>query len=232
MKRILYILICLFGAAGLLSCEKTTEGLTGITYYPVIELNGGTEVIYIGEDYVDPGCKAVMNGADITDQVTVTDNVDNTNVGIYTVSYSAVNEQGFSASVSREVYVVAESGVGNLYVGKLTTPKGSVLTGSTHMITDNGDGTYTLDDIMGGYYCWYEYPGYDAMGYDFFAEVDFSIDAAGAITQVGEVGDWYFASDVELFIIDGQYDSTTGGITLNTSYNGQTLNVVLNPITK
>ena len=86
-------------AAGMVSCEKTTEGLTGITYYPVIEVTGGTQVIYVGEDYVDPGCTAVMNGEDITDQVTVTDNIDNTAVGIYTVNYSAVNEQGFSASV-------------------------------------------------------------------------------------------------------------------------------------
>ena len=214
------------------SCEKTTEGLTGITYYPVIEINGGTQVIYVGEEYSDPGCTAVMNGEDITDQVTVADNIDNTTIGIYTVSYSAANEQGFSASATRDVYVVAESGISNLYVGQLTAPDGEVMSGGTHMITDNGDGTYTLDDVMGGYYCWYTYPGYDAMGYDFFAEADFTVDAAGAISQVGDAGDWYFASDVELFIIDGEYDAGTGVITINTSYNGKTLNIVLEPITK
>ena len=214
------------------SCEKTTEGLTGITYYPVIEINGGTQVIYVGEEYSDPGCTAVMNGEDITDKVTVTDNIDNTTIGIYTVSYSAANEQGFSASATRDVYVVAESGISNLYVGQLTAPDGEVMSGGTHMITDNGDGTYTLDDVMGGYYCWYTYPGYDAMGYDFFAEADFTVDAAGAISQVGDAGDWYFASDVELSIIDGEYDAGTGVITINTSYNGKTLNIVLEPITK
>ena len=232
MKRTFNIFIGLLLAAGMVSCEKTTEGLTGITYYPVIEVTGGTQVIYLGETYVDPGCTAVMNGEDITDQVTVTDNIDNTAVGIYTVNYSAVNEQGFSASASREVYVVVESGIGNLYVGQMTTPKGAVMSGGTHMVTDNGDGTYTLDDVMGGYYCWYTYPGYDAMGYDFFAEVDFTVDASGAVTQVGDVGDWYFASQVELFIIDGHYDATTGVLTINTSYNGGTLKVVLAPITK
>ena len=204
----------LFFVAGMVSCEKTTEGLTAITYYPVIELNGGTEVIYLGETYVDPGCTAVMNGVDITDKVVVSDNIDNNSVGIYTVNYSAVNEQGFSASASRTVYVVAESGIANLYVGSMTTPKGQVLSGGTHVITDNGDGTYTLDDVMGGYYCWYTYPGYDAM------------------TQVGDVGNWYFASQVELFIIDGQYDAGTGVVTFNTSYNGATINVVLTPLTK
>lgn len=232
MKRTLNIFMGLVLAAGMISCEKTTEGVTGITYYPVIELNGGTEVIYVGETYEDPGYTAVMNGEDITDQVTVADNIDNTTVGTYSVVYSAVNEQGFSASASRTVYVVAEAGVENLYVGRMTTPKGAVLSGGTHLVTDNGDGTYTLDDVMGGYYCWYTYPGYDAMGYDFFAEVDFTLDADGVMTQVGEVGGWYFAADVKLFIIDGQYDAATGVITFNTSYNGSTLNVVLTPISK
>lgn len=232
MKRILNIFMGLFFVAGMVSCEKTTEGLTAITYYPVIELNGGTEVIYLGETYVDPGCTAVMNGVDITDKVVVSDNIDNNSVGIYTVNYSAVNEQGFSASASRTVYVVAESGIANLYVGSMTTPKGQVLSGGTHLITDNGDGTYTLDDVMGGYYCWYTYPGYDAMGYDFFAEVAFSVDSDGVMTQVGDVGNWYFASQVELFIIDGQYDAGTGVVTFNTSYNGATINVVLTPLTK
>ena len=41
------------------SCEKTTEGLTGITYYPVITVNGDAGVVYIGEtSYDDPGCTA------------------------------------------------------------------------------------------------------------------------------------------------------------------------------
>ena len=145
------------------SCEKTTEGLTGITYYPVITVNGDAGVIYVGETYEDPGCTAIMNGEDITDQVIVTDNINNQVPGIYSVTYSATNEQGFSASASRTVYVAAESGIVNLYVGEMWTPKGSYLSGGTHLITDNGDGTYQMDDIMGGYYCWYTYPGYQAI---------------------------------------------------------------------
>lgn len=230
MKRTLYILASLALAVLAASCEKTTEGVTGITYYPVITLNGDAEVIaYVGEDYVDAGCVATLNGEDITDQVVASDNVDSSEPGIYSYTYSAKNELGFSASASRTVYMVAESGIANLYVGKLTTPKGTVLSGGIHKISDNGNGTYTLDDVMGGYYCWYTYPGYDAMGYDFFAEVAFSVND-GVITQVGEVGDWYFASQVELYIISGTYDAASGVVSLKTSYNGATLDIVLTPL--
>ena len=214
------------------SCEKTTEGLTGITYYPVITLNGDAEVIYVGETYAEPGFQAVMNGEDITEQVVVTNNINNTVPGVYSVTYTAANELGFSASESRTVYVVAESGIANLYYGEMWTAKGSYLTGGVHEITDNGDGTYTMDDIMGGYYCWYTYPGYDAMGYDFFAEFSFSVDAAGAMTQVGNVGGWNFASQVELYLISGEYDAASGVISFKTSYNGSELRIVLTPITK
>ena len=213
------------------SCEKTTEGLTGITYYPVITLNGDTEIIYVGEDYVEPGYQAVMNGEDISEQVVVSDNINNAAPGIYSVTYTAVNELGFSASASRTVYVVAENDIANLYYGELWTPK-AYLSGGVHKIVDNGDGTYTMDDIMGGYYCWYTYPGYDAMGYDFFAEFSFSVDADGVMTQVGNVGNWYFASQVELYLISGEYDAESGVVSFQSSYNGSTLQVVLTPITK
>jgi len=230
MKKILYSLMAFALLA--VSCEKTTEGLTGITYYPVITVNGDAGVIYVGETYEDPGCTAIMNGEDITDQVIVTDNINNQVPGIYSITYSATNEQGFSASASRTVYVAAESGIVNLYVGEMWTPKGSYLSGGTHLITDNGDGTYQMDDIMGGYYCWYTYPGYDAMGYDFFAEFNFSLAADGTMTQVGDVGDWYFAGQVELSLMSGKYDSATGVVSFSSSYGGQELKVVLTPVTK
>ena len=165
-------------------------------------------------------------------KVIVTDNINNQVPGIYSVTYSATNEQGFSASASRTVYVAAESGIVNLYVGEMWTPKGSYLSGGTHLITDNGDGTYQMDDIMGGYYCWYTYPGYDAMGYDFFAEFNFSLAADGTMTQVGDVGDWYFAGQVELSLMSGKYDSATGVVSFSSSYGGQELKVVLTPVTK
>ena len=93
------------------SCEKTTEGLTGITYYPVITLNGDYGVVYLGGAYEDPGCVAIMNGEDVTSQVTISNNIDPNHIGEYSVTYTAVNEQGFSATVARPVYVVKENSI-------------------------------------------------------------------------------------------------------------------------
>jgi len=81
MKKILYILMALTLVA--VSCEKTTEGLTGITYYPVITLNGDYGVIYLGETYEDPGCVAIMNGEDVSSQVTVNSNINPNQIGEY-----------------------------------------------------------------------------------------------------------------------------------------------------
>ncbi len=187
------------------SCEKTTEGVTGITYYPVITVNGDAGVVYLGETtYDDPGCTAVMNGEDITNQVVVTDNINYQQIGAYTVTYTATNEQGFSASASRPVYVVKENSIENLYVSVVH----GRYDGGTISITDNGDGTYSVNDICGGYYSYYRYPGYP---YDFEAEATFTIAADGTLTQVGDALDWYFGDPEDPSTMEnGEYDAATG----------------------
>lgn len=97
-------------ALGLLStsCSEDTNGLTGITYYAVIELEGPTYMIApAGTPFVDPGYSATMQGEDITSQVKVSTNMDTQNPkpGYYSIVYSAVNPDGFSASSQRYVLV-------------------------------------------------------------------------------------------------------------------------------
>ena len=202
------------------SCEKTTEGLTGITYYPVITLNGDYGVVYLGGTYEDPGCVAIMNGEDISSQVVVNNNINPNKVGEYSVTYTAVNEQGFSATVARPVYVVKEDSIENIY---FSVVNGSI-DGGTVYITDNGDGTYSVTDVCGGFYSYYRYPGYDAYGYDFYAEADFTIDADGTITQVGDANDWYFGDPADPTSIgNGVYDATTGGFSWDLCFSGAPL---------
>ena len=40
MKKVIYSLLLFCGLFGLWGCEKTTEGLTKVTYYVNFELNG------------------------------------------------------------------------------------------------------------------------------------------------------------------------------------------------
>lgn len=228
MKKILYILMALTLVA--VSCEKTTEGLTGITYYPVITLNGDYGVVYLGETYDDPGCVAVMNGEDITSQVTVNSNIDPNQVGEYSVTYTAVNEQGFSATAVRQVYVVHESSIANMY---LSVVNGGIDGGIVY-ISDAGDGTYEVSDVCGGFYSYYRYPGYDAYGYDFYAEAKFSIAADGTITQVGDANNWYFGDPADPTSMgNGVYDAAARTFSWDLCFSGAALHHIdLYPIVK
>ena len=96
-------------ALSLTSCDKDTEGLTDVTYYPVITLEGGDVLLNLGENYVDPGYSADLGGEDVTSQVVVNDNIDNSSIGLYQVTYTVTNADGFSATATRNVIVYDSS---------------------------------------------------------------------------------------------------------------------------
>ncbi len=226
-NKILSIVASAFAVLAAVSCSKTS-GLTEITYYPVIELDGdATVIIGVGEDYIDPGYSASLNGADITADVKVSDNIDNTVPGIYTVSYSAANELGFLAAEYRTVVVVNEGQFDTVYTGDVIWAKHYV--GAPIIISDNDDGTYTIDDILAGYYFYGMYPGYEPT-YDFHAEAVLVLNADGTISKQGAVGDWYFGDDVTL--TSGSFDSATGVVSYEGEFAGAPYTVVLTPITK
>lgn len=77
------------------------------TVSPVITLDGENEIsIYQGEEFVEPGFSA-YDGVDgnITEKVTVTDDIDNTVSGIYTVSYRVSDNAGNMDEATRTVKV-------------------------------------------------------------------------------------------------------------------------------
>lgn len=89
----------------LLSCEKETEGLSRVTYFADFEMTGSDFYFAIlNSTFTDPGIKAFEDGKELS--VTTTGTVDTSSPGIYQLTYSAINSDGFSASVSRMVAVV------------------------------------------------------------------------------------------------------------------------------
>lgn len=233
MKRILAYLLVPALAAVLWSCDKSTEGLTRITYYPTLEVLGEqTVILNVGETYTDEGCYAEMNGEDVSTEVTATSSVDNTTPGIYSISYVIYNADGFATTASRTVYVVDPDGIATLYLGES-------MAGTRHYydaviyITDNGDGTYHLDDLMGGFQFNGLNPGFEPT-YDFHAEVDFRINADNSVTLTSEVGSWYFgdSGDVVLGLTSGSYDPATHTFTLNVDYGGTPMTVYLVAMSK
>ena len=141
----------LFAVVALLvtSCgDKESEGKSRFTYYPTIELEGDTYLVWDkGTPFVDPGYVSTMNGEDVTAEVMISGTPD-------------VNNDGFDASASRTVVVLdPNSAVEGFY---LTQPDSyrtyngnEVAFGNAFeiLVIDNGDGTLYVDDLFGGWYC-------------------------------------------------------------------------------
>ena len=73
---------------------------------PDISLEGGNITILVGEKYNEPGYKATDNyDGDITDKVQIENNVDNTKVGEYQITYKVTDSSGNEMEVSRIVTV-------------------------------------------------------------------------------------------------------------------------------
>ena len=195
MKKIFYFVLVALAALSLASCEKkASEGLTRVTYYPELELKGDNPyVIHVGED--------------ISSTVTTSTNLDAKTPGIYTVTYKAVNPDGFIASTSRDVYVLNPGHIDNVYFSDCRMGSRSY-TNLPIVISKLADGVYQIEDMCGGYYCYGRYPGYEP-SYDFHAEVVFSLNDDGSF-NVLDIGDWYFVDSFNYENITGGYNAETG----------------------
>ena len=89
-------------------------GISRVTHFPVLTLNGDRYMtIEEGGTFTDPGIKATEGGADIP--YTTDGSVNTGEVGVYDLTYSAVNKDGFPASLTRTVivYSTETSGAAN-----------------------------------------------------------------------------------------------------------------------
>lgn len=119
------------------SCKKDTiintpdrVGTSKVTYYPIITLTGNTIIaVANGTAYTDPGVKAKAGAADVP--VTTSGDVTTSEDGVYTVTYSATNSDGFSSSARRTVVVyttAADAAAHDLSGNYARTLNGSVAT--------------------------------------------------------------------------------------------------------
>lgn len=225
MKKYISIILAVALALFFVSCEKQSAGVTKITYYPVFVLNGDNPMIVpIGTAFTDPGFTATLEGVDITSEVTVDSNVDDSAMGVYSVSYSAVNKDGYSYTATRTVLVANPGNIDNIY-SAFSKMGARQYDGCTTVITyDTANGYYVIDDLCGGYYYYGRYPGYEPT-YNFHAKAAFVVNTDNSISLAGAWG-WYFAGSFDYTNFTGAYNPTTGVI----SYDFDGLAVVLTPI--
>jgi hypothetical protein len=132
-----YVLLLAAFVTIIASCNKDSiisthdrVGISKVTYYPILTLTGNSIIaIANGTAYTDPGIKAEAAGAEVP--VTTTGFVDVGKDAVYTLTYSATNADGYSASATRTVvvYTTASDAAANDLSGNYArTSNGSVAT--------------------------------------------------------------------------------------------------------
>lgn len=125
MKRYINLLAILFSLSIVISCKKDnfnypegSVGISKITYYPTLTLKGDRYVaVAKGASYTEQSVTAMEGTAELT--VKISGSVNTAANGVYTLEYSAVNKDGFSASLKRTVVVYSTdaTAVGNNFSG-------------------------------------------------------------------------------------------------------------------
>lgn len=125
------------------SVQRTIEYNDGIA--PTITLNGDSDItIKAGTRFEDPGCTAKdSHGNDISDSVSVSDNISTYRAGTYTITYSVTDKFGNETSIDRTVTVEAVKQTA-------TTSSGNKV---VYLTFDHGPGAHTqqLLDILDKY---------------------------------------------------------------------------------
>ncbi|MBQ9465811.1 MAG: DUF5011 domain-containing protein [Muribaculaceae bacterium] len=231
-KSLIFLMAGAVAVAGLTGCSKDSEGLTKVTTYAVIELAGGQyATVEKGSTFVDPGFTATMGSEDVSGDVTISGSVNTAKCGFYTLTYSVVNPDGFAANATRTVAVVDHSSIASAYFASCKYGSRSY-SNLKILITDNGDGTYAIDDLAGGLYCQGRYPGYEAYGYDFWYDEDLKLDGS-TLTLAGEMGDgsnWYWGEPLDC--VNGTYDAATGTISYLAAFSGNADDAISVTLTK
>ena len=148
MKCSLYVLIAfiLFGCAKEEEVNNTPEkvGISRVVVFPTIETNGNRLVILNqGATYTEAGATAKLG--EETAQYTTEGTVNTATPGVYDLTYTAANPDGFTASDFRTVVVIGNDVTANDLSGTYLR----AATGVTSTWTKTAKGVYTVENPGG-----------------------------------------------------------------------------------
>lgn len=234
MKKILFytLLFCL-ASVGFASCSDDEE-LTDskITYYPEMEIQGDKfTILPIGTPYVDKGCKGTLLGEDCTSGIVTegVEDVDYNTAGLYYVTYSYTNKDGYLTKAKRTV-AVCDPSITTDIEGKYKVQSGSYRDYNSAQeefakysvtIEKAAPGLFYISDFLGGYYD--QGRGYGSQ-----------YAMTGYIQLLSDNTIKLLSSHVDGFddsldsMENGKYNPETGEISFDVAYAGQmTFHVVL-----
>ena len=125
------------------SYPKDTVGISKIIYFPSIAINGDRLIILKrGDSYSELGAKALLNGDSVSYKTT--GQVNTSIAGVYDLTYTAVDAQGYSASDFRTVVIIGNDVTNNDFSGTY------LRTGfATSTWTKTANGIYTVENPGG-----------------------------------------------------------------------------------
>jgi hypothetical protein len=228
MRKYIYGLMMCIVALAFTACDETSQDNSFVTHYVVLELNGDEFIEHnIGTPFTDPGVVATEGTEDVSDKVTVSGKVDVNTPGIYTLTYSAVNKDGFSSSITRRVGVFDPTVTTDIS-GIYSVGSGSYRYYSSSDTTTPYSGDYEIEvslvlpglfyisDLFGGYY--ESYRGYaSSYGFGYYnMEGYLKLNSDNTIESIsGSVYAWGDSYDT---VENGVYDPEAGTITFDTYY--------------
>lgn len=230
MKRnIILALVSVVTALGFAGCTKvTSDGLTDITYYAVYSIYGDNPCEHpVGNEYVDAGFSAKIYDVDLGDFIDITDDidvsvdVDGENMGIYYVTYSHTNVDGFTYAESRTVYVYNTEYDGYNPEGTYTVlSSGWRIYGGDPVYFNGGDevtvaeflpGFFYISDYIGGWYA----AGNNSYGSSYAMTGYFTLDGNDMVYLSSYLSGW--GDSLEDFS-NGTYDPDAGTLSWDAEY--------------
>ena len=144
MKKI-FIQLMVVLVSGLLftACDgDSTANVSKITYYPNLTMHGDALVVLTqGQTYTEAGVDAEANGQPL--EVKISGSVDTSKPTVYKLNYSALNSDGFPATLTRTVVVLSNQ-------PSTINLEGSFVRGANvNNVTKLGDRKYICDNATG-----------------------------------------------------------------------------------
>lgn len=266
-KQFIFVVTLALLAMGFASCSKDSTGQTSVVDYVVLKLVGANQIkLSLGDAYEEPGWTATDKGKDVHDKVSVSivdmtgnpvDEVTTATPGIFTITYSAVSEDGLYIDEQRQILVfdpnLSASLKGTFAVDyDKTNRDGTTWTTFYAYYSDpanNGDraayvqdkidvtfkevvpGIYNVDDLLGGFYRAIRGLGYyyaDALGASYLTYFDMK----GMIVLNGDLTVDLVSSHIDnwddgLDALSGTFDPATNTLELHSIYGGMDFNIIM-----
>jgi len=222
-NKIIILAALILTGIGFQGCEKeTTAGFTDIVYYADLQLEGASPlIISLGAPFTDPGYIAIERDEDVTDKVEVSGTVDVDNAGVYNINYSVTSADGFTNTVTRQVFVLPSDAlisdnIPGVYMGQRA---GQASTNAACTITQVEDGAavYYATDFFGGSYN--VVAGY---GPSYSLKTYFYIGADNSVVSLSNTSPWGAWE-----LSNGAYSSATSTFVFDVEQDGFGFNVTL-----